>query len=142
LVEAPLVGQPSDSASLAITIECTALIIDKKDEIELATRILDQNLLSGTIPLNGDILVTTISKVKVEGGDRFSWMVIVSRQITQKWDSEKLIGSLLGKSVPVAKEILAAGPPQSSPALIALNPPWWGNMPLLPIRVHIEVSGE
>jgi hypothetical protein len=142
LVEAPLVGQPSDSASLAITIECTALIIDKKDEIELATRILDQNLLSGTIPLNGDILVTAISKVKVEGGDRFSWMVNVSRQITQKWDSEKLIGSLLGKSVPVAKEILAAGPPQNSPALITLNPPWWGNMPLLPIRVHIEVSGE
>jgi hypothetical protein len=142
MVETPLVGQPSDIASLSITIECTAMLIKEDDETELAMRILDQNLVTGTVPLKDDISITPIGKVKVDGGDRFSWTVNVSRRIMQMWNTEELIGSLLGKSSSEAKKILAAGPPQSKPALITLVPPWWKYLPLLPTRVHIEVSEE
>ncbi len=142
LVENPPVGQPSDSASLSMTVECTALLIEENIESELALRILDQNLLTGMVPLNDDISITPIGKVKVEGSDRFSWTVKVNRKITKMWDTEELIGSLLGKSLSAAKEILAAGSPQSKPALITLNPIWWNYLPLLPTMVHIEVRGE
>ena len=142
IVEIPPVGQPSDIASLSITIECTALFINENDEFELAKRILDQNLLTGMAPLDEDITITPLDKVKVEGVDRFSWTVNVSRHISQIWNMEELIGSLIGKGVSEAKEIMRAGPPQSKPALITINPSWWKHLPLLPSRVHIEVSGQ
>jgi len=142
IVETPPVGQPSDSASLSITVECTALLIREDDETELAMHILDQNLLTGIVALNDDISIIPVGQVKVEGGGRFSWMVNVSRRVTQLWNTEELTGYLLGKSLSTAKEILAAGPPQSKPALITLLPSWWKYLPLLPTRVHIEVSGE
>jgi hypothetical protein len=142
MVETPPAGQPSDIASLSITIECTALFINENDELELAKRILDQNLLTGMAPLDEDISITREDKVKVEGDNRFSWTVNVSRRISQIWNVEELIGSLLGKGTRDAKQILAAGPPQSKPALITINPRWWKHLPLLPTRVHIEVSGK
>lgn len=142
MVETPPVGQPSDKASLSITIECTALVINENDEFELAKRILDQNLLTGMAPLDEDITITPLDKIKVVGVDRFSWTVNVSRRVSQIWNVEVLISSLIGKGVSEAIQILAAGPPQTKPALITINPSWWKHLPLLPTRVQIEVSGQ
>ncbi len=142
MVESPPVGQPSDSATLSITSECSALVISKDDEIGLAKRILDQNLLSGKVTLTHDISITPMGGVKDGGVDRFSWMVTAKRSITQKWNSEELINSLLGKRLSDAREILSVGLPQNSPAIIKINPQWWKFMPLLPTRVHFEVNPE
>ena len=142
MVESPPVGEPSDTATLSITTECSALVINEEDEIELAKRILDQNLLSGTVPLINDISITPIGDVKEERDNRFSWTVRAKRWITQIWNYDELINSLLGNRLSDAREILSAGIPQNSPAIITINPPWWKFIPFLPTRVHFEVSGE
>lgn len=142
MVESPPVGQPSDTATLSITSECTAFVISEEDEFGLAKRILDQNLLSGVIPLNSDISITPIGEFKGEGADRFSWIVNAKRSIIQIWNTEELISSILGKSSSDAREILTAGLPQNRPAIITINPSWWRFVPLLPTRVNFEVSAE
>lgn len=142
IIESPPVGQPSDSATLSVSIECSALVISEEDEIEIARRILDQNLLNGKIPLNNDISIAHVGEVKDEGHNRFSWIVSAGRKITQMWDIEELSRSLLGKSKVDAGEIISESLPQTRPAIISMIPSWWKFLPLLPTRLHFEVGRE
>jgi hypothetical protein len=140
--ESPQVGEPSDSASLAISIECKGLVIQKSDDLQLAVRILDQNLPKAKVALNDVVEIVPLGKANTDDGEQFTWRLKVSRQISPMWNSEELVAMLLGKRTDEAKEILAKAVLQKKTASIVINPGWWKRLPLLPYQLDIRVLSQ
>lgn len=142
MVQSPAIGQPGDIATLSMTVGCSGYVIEKADEYLLAKKVLDQNLVDGRIPLDNEVLITTLSTANSSTEERFSWQVRVSRQVIPSWDVDRLAVDLVGKPVNEVNEFLDNIMPQVKPPTITIYPAWWQHMPLLPYRFTIEVGGK
>ncbi len=141
-LQTPIIGAPSDRAILALTINCSALMVSLEDERQLAKRLLDQNLTEDLIPVNDEITVEPTTDVFMNRDGKFTWDETASRDLMQPWDTDKGVTSLTGKRISEVNFLLLSSFSQLKPPEVTIMPSWWKVMPLLPARINVEIRSE
>ena len=136
----PAIGEPSDSATLSMTVTCGAIGYLVENEKQLAKMILDQNLENGLMPLNDIINIEKVTGVSLTTDEKYFWTEQASRELMPEMDKQSLVNLLSGKSDKEASNLLNQAMDQTKPAEISIKPAWWSWMPMLPNRIVIEIG--
>ena len=140
--EIPVGGVPSDQATLALSTTCEAVAFSTKDEKILATEILNRNIENMMMPVNDEILTEKMTKVNFTDDGRYGWTGRATRILIPLFEKNELAGSISGKNIDDARQILVLSFTQLQSPEILINPAWWRLLPFLPTRIYFEFGGK
>ena len=140
--EIPAVGIPSDQATLELSTTCEAVAFSEEDEKKLAEEILNQNIEKNMMPANDEIVTERVTDFIKTPDGRYSWTGSANRYLIPLFEKNDLAGSVSGKSIAEADQILVFAFTQLQSPEILVNPSWWKVLPFLPNRIHFELRGK
>ncbi len=138
----PAVGVPSDQATLELNTTCEAVAFYLKDEKKLSAEFLNQNLDKKMMPANGEIRVERITDIKISRDGKYSWSASANRTVIPLFAQNALGGSISGKGIEEAQQILVLSFTQLRSPEILINPTWWKVLPILPNRIYFELGSK
>lgn len=140
--QTPKIGEPSDRANLSLEMECTALVVEEKDEFAVAKLKLDQDLPLGLLPVNDQVKLERISPITRNSEENYTWTVNASRELMQSLQKDKILKMISGKPIEEVREILISAFKQTKEAELKITPRWWKRLPILPGKIEVEFWSE
>ena len=136
----PVDNSPADQITLKTRIEYQFLIITSEDIQAFAQIVTTANIPAGytlvpnTFELTG-ISVSSSDKTGLFLG-RLSFRQLLQAQI----EPQQVVNLIQALPIQVTVQKMNANLPLSRPAIIKMSPTWWPKMPLLPIRIRVEIQ--
>ena len=140
--EIPSIGEPSDRATLTLTMSCSAITYTLEDEKMLAKIILDQNLGNRLKPLNDIIQTKQTSGATVVNVQSYTWKGHASRLLMPSFEKQDLLSLISGKPIEEAKNFIFQAFEQEKAPVVVIAPVWWSRLPWLPNRIKLEIGGK
>ncbi len=133
----PPVGQPGNLLSLTVRTDFTGGYV-KGDELDqLAEATLNAAMPVGFAPVPNSMTVQVMGTPSVDNTGAAHFQLRVLRRIAEGLDLERANVLVRGHSPQQAQRILMDALHLEKPPKIALMPPWWPWMPLVPFRVTV-----
>jgi hypothetical protein len=139
-VYVPAENQPGEILSLTMTLQCQAEFAAGADLLALAAAALDADLPVGFAPEGEDVELVDLGGMVTDETGTTSWRLRISRQLRARLDRQPAAWLAAGRTPERAVESLARSLPLAAPPLIRLAPSWWPWLPLIPIRIGIQVG--
>ena len=140
--EIPSIGEPSDRATLTLTMACSASTYTLEDEKMLAKIILDQNLDKRFMPINDIIQTKQTSEITSANEQSYTWKDQATRDLMPSINKDDLLSLISGKPIEEAKDLIFQTFEQEKDPDIVVAPVWWSRLPLLPNRIKLEIGGN
>ncbi|NTU75373.1 MAG: hypothetical protein HGA86_04560 [Anaerolineaceae bacterium] len=134
----PEQNQPSDRIKITLQVEFSALVVRESDVNLLAEQVLDANLPVNYHPVQDTQGFIQTSDPAADPDGTLRWKIFASRTIQANWSEKQIVQSLVGlprSKVPAALKFLSL----SDEPLVTMSPSWWPLLPVLPLRIHVEV---
>ena len=133
------VGEPASELSLDLRADLSALIVDERH-----SRQITRARLSASVPPGQALQAESLRFARgpiswKAGSDRAEFTAGLSGMMTQKVDSGNLRERLAGLPIEDARRMLEAQFGAAGAAAITVSPSAWKRMPMLPIRIHLEL---
>ena len=136
-------GERSDVASLTMKMVAKATAIQSKDLDLLAARFVESQADGDLNLVPGTLQITRTAEQAGEGGE-VTFQVTATGRIAAEIDAEAIRRELRGRRVSDAAAWVSTQYELTAPPSIAIMPPQWERVPVLPVRtqVHVEVEGQ
>lgn len=129
--------QPASILNLTLVQEYRAAIISGQDLRELASAVLDANLLDGYAPVPGSLQLEQLDKPLLGEDGAAAWRMRAEQQVRAQISPTHTANLSLGLTPAMAGERLKANLPLEFSPQIDLNPAWWPRLPVLPFRIQV-----
>jgi len=133
----PPIGEPGTKLSLNTRLDFSAKVVSAADLRQLAETVLNAATPEG---FSGDAGALTIEQVSIPKTDldgTTNWQMQASRRILHRVDGALIMVAVRGRSVREAKSALERVFEWRKPPDIAVTPPWWPLLPLIPFRITV-----
>jgi len=134
-------GDISDTLSLNMRVVVEALVVDDRFASQVVFAQLSSQKPANLIIIPESYSYTRGPVSSISGSDEVSFMASGTAQIGSQVDFTQMQQRIAGKSIAAASEIIRANnhlAPETEPA-IEIVPAWWGRLPLLPLRIDIQI---
>lgn len=138
----PPPGSASTTLTLSMQVEYSARYASESDLTELASLALNASLPRGFSPTSANLTLDPLTTPIVDEAGLARWTMQVEREIVQNVDEAQVAQLVFGLSTRMAQDRLDERlPPDSSPRIV-MSPPWWGWIPILPLRIEVVTEYE
>ncbi len=131
----PSEGQPGETLSLTMELECTGQYASLEDLQSLALTALDADLPEGFISLGEPVILGHGEIAIVDGIDE--WEMSLERPLRAQVDAPAAALLIIGLEPKAAASRLEESLPLAGPPLIAITPAWWPRLPIIPFRITV-----
>lgn len=136
----PPVGRPGTRLSLNLYLDITVQTISAFDLESLADSALNASAPEGFSAVPDSLQIEQITTPVTTPDGTTGWEMKASRRILRNVDEAQVIAAVRGKPVREAHSALAGGFRWRDAPVIALTPPWWPLLPLLPFRIAVNTE--
>jgi hypothetical protein len=127
---------PADQITLKAQVEYQFLIVAGEDILKLAQSVGQANLPKGYVLVPGTFEITAISKPDKNGTQQIKFKQVLQAHI----EPNQVIALAQGQPPEeMLKQIMSTLTLAKTPS-IRLSPSWWPRMPLLPIRIRVQIQ--
>lgn len=136
------IGTVTDELSLTMRAVVSAMVVDDHFGQQVTLARLSAQKPLGTKLRRDSITYTRGPIIRQESPSRFAFRAASGAKVMPELDAAQLQARLAGLSLDEARDILASQPELSraAPAQILLRPAGFGRMPLLPVRIDIQIQ--
>lgn len=137
------VGDTTDTVSLTMRATVEAIVLDERLVNQVAFAGLAGRIPPGQIIIPDSMNFSRGEIEQIDGQNRIIFLTMVSGDITVALDSERIRQETAGLSLVAAREYLArtVALDPALPPTIAVWPPFYDRMPVLPSRITVTVQG-
>lgn len=138
------IGAVTDSVSLTMRAVVSAMVVDDRFGQQITLAQLSSQLEAGKSIRPNSITYTRGPIVSQESANRVTFTATSTTQVVQQFDPAQLQQQLAGMSLADAQRILATqlSVTTSNPPQIIITPDGFNQMPILPIRIEIQVQNS
>ena len=136
----PAEGQPGDTLSLTLNIECQVRYASVADLKSLAEMGLEVNLPAGFEPLPDDAIAFVNGAPKTDADGITHWTLQAQRILRARVEPLSAVELARGRTPSVASQELLSSLPLDTSPQIKLTPSWWPWLPLFPFRITVSVE--
>ena len=134
----PAEGQPGDTLSLTLRLQCQAQYAAAYDLHALALIALGSDLPAGFAPISSDLTVQA-EKAPVTASDGVTrWQVQAERLLQARLGPLAIARLAMGHRPAEAARRLTDALPLSAAPVIQMQPSWWPWLPLIPFRITVS----
>ncbi len=136
----PEIGSPSDTLSLSLRLEFTALVVSGEDLRALASAALDANLTKASLPVSGSLKISPLGPPVIQDASAH-WQIKAERQVVTNLPKDQIISNSMGLSPGDASSKLLKQYGLNSPPVIQIKPAWWPRLPVFPFLISVDFTG-
>jgi hypothetical protein len=140
----PLVGDVSESVSLNLQVQVQAVVVDERQARQVAYAGLGPQIQPGWEVAPDELIFTRGEILRIEPTGRVTFTMIVEGESVVSVDEDQVRDLIQGIPQDEAARRLQGNlllnpdyPPE-----IDIWPPWYGRLPILPIRITVEVRSR
>ena len=133
----PEQGAPSDTLTLHLRLEFSALVVRAAYLRQLAKGVLDAGLPAGYAPIPDTLVFEPVSEAVQEAGS-VRWNMAIQRMMVASFPERQAIETVVGLPPEQARQRLSALLPLAQVPEISLSPSWWPYLPILPFRISVN----
>ncbi len=136
----PLAGQAGTPLTLSLRVEFKVHYVNAKDLQTVSRIIMDPALPIGFVPASQRAdLVLVGEPITAENGIT-TMNVQAQRILLKEIDPNQVFNLIRGHTPTTAAELLSQNFSMRQPALITVTPSWWGLLPVLPLRLSVDIQ--
>ena len=136
----PADGQPGETLSLTINLQCQAQYARAVDVNSLAGMVLDANLPQGFEPISSRLASALSSTPVTDLDGNTSWKIQFQRLLHARIDPVETMQLIQGRSLITAGRKLTASLQLVAAPVIKVTPAWWPWLPVFPFRIAISIG--
>lgn len=138
------IGDATDSVSLTMRAVVTAMVVDDRFGQQITLAHLSSQLEAGKSIRPDSITYTRGPIISQESANRVTFTATSTAKIIQQFDSAQIQQQLAGMSLADAQRLLATqvSVTTTKPPQIIITPKGFSQMPILPIRIDIQVQNS
>ena len=136
----PADGQPGETLSLTINLQCQAQYARAVDVNSLAGMVLDANLPQGFEPISSRLASALSSTPVTDSDGNTSWKIQFQRLLHARIDPVETMQLIQGRSLITAGRKLTASLQLVAAPVIKVTPAWWPWLPVFPFRIAISIG--
>jgi hypothetical protein len=134
----PADDQPASLLTLDLQLEFEALVASEQDLKNLATSILDANLVPGFTPIPGTLEIEHLTSPTPDENQNYRWEMVARQEIQAQPNEIQTAQLSLGLPPAQAGERLTDNLLLATPPEISLTPSWWPRLPVIPFRINVN----
>ncbi|MEW6094160.1 MAG: baseplate J/gp47 family protein [Chloroflexota bacterium] len=131
----PAEGQPGETLSLTMEVECSGQYASLEDLQSLALAALDADLPAGFAPF-GEPVILEQGEIAILDG-MAEWEMSLERPLRAQVDAASAALLVSGLEPETAVSRLEESLPLTASPYIAVTPAWWPRLPFIPFRITV-----
>lgn len=135
----PLENEASDSLTLAMQAEFSALYIFANDMQTLTSTYMSASVPEGFSTID-EMQFKLIDTPFTDSDEVTHFQLQISQNTVKRVDVLQVFNLIRGHNMQIARDELSAGYPFRQEPQITISPSWWNFLPLIPFNITVEVK--